>query len=121
MTLVDTSVWVRHFREANAKLLSLLNDESVGVHPFVTGELACGNLKNRDRTLCEFSLLPQAPVARELEVRHVLEAHRLWGTGLGWIDVHVLTAAALAQWRIFSVDHAMVTAARRMGLRILEY
>lgn len=121
MTLVDTSVWVRHFRLVNAKLLALLDEESVGVHPFVTGEIACGNLGSRDRTLFQLSQLPQATVAREIEVRHLLESHRLWGMGLGWVDLHILASAAIMHWRVFTADQAMTTAAGRMNLRILEF
>jgi len=120
VTLVDTSVWVRHFQNANATLLALLDQEEVGLHPFVIGEVACGNLRRRDATLLELQRLPATDIADEIEVRHVLEKHRLWGKGLGWVDVHILAAANLAGWGILTADRAMFTAAKRMGIRARE-
>ena len=63
------------------------------MHPFVIGELAAGSTKNRGTQLGELALLPQAPIAKEDEVHRLLESHRLWSTGLGWVDLHLLTAA----------------------------
>lgn len=120
MTLVDTSVWVRHFQTANATLLALLDDVDVAAHPFIIGEVACGKLKNRDRTILELYRLPQAKVADEIDVRHLLEAHRLWGKGLGWVDVHILTAAKLEGWDLFTADRAMFAAARQLGIPVRE-
>ena len=116
--LVDTSVWVHHFQSADATLLALLDEDQVATHPFVIGEVACGNLKGRDRTLLDLHRLPQAPIADEIDVRHVLEAHRLWGMGLGWVDVHILAAAVLAGWGVFTADQAMAAATKRMGLPV---
>jgi predicted nucleic acid-binding protein len=116
MILVDTSVWVRHLQTPNAGLSRLLTDDEAGSHPFVIGEVACGNLRNRDRAIWDLQLLPQAEIADEIDVRHTLEANRLWGMGLGWVDLHVLTAAYLARWGILTADRAMLTAARRMGV-----
>jgi predicted nucleic acid-binding protein len=116
MTLVDTSVWANHFRSAEPDLMRLLEEGNVGMHPFVIGELAAGSLKNRASTLADFAALPQASIASEAEVHHLLESRRLWGTGLGWIDLHLLTSAMLAGWQLFTADRAMLKAAEKLGL-----
>jgi predicted nucleic acid-binding protein len=116
MTLIDTSVWANHFRSPSVKLLELIDGESAGMHPFVLGELALGNLKNRATVLDYLNRLPQAPLAQESEVHHLLESRRLWGTGLGWIDLHLLASAAIAGWDLFTADRAMNKAAEALGL-----
>ena len=116
MTLVDTSVWIDHFRRSNAVLMRLLDDEEVAVHPFVIGEIAVGNLKNRAETLADLSLLPQMPMVEEHEVRHLLESRRLWGRGLGWVDLHLLASATLAGLGLLTADRAMAEAASLLGI-----
>jgi predicted nucleic acid-binding protein len=113
MTLVDTSVWIDHFRTSNEALVKLLENGLAGTHPFVIGELAAGNLKSRPTTLTYFRALPTIPVASEAEVHHFLESHRLWGLGLGWVDLHLLTAATIAGWTLLTVDRVLKAAARR--------
>ena len=116
MTLVDTSVWVDHFRRANAALTGLLGRESVAMHPFVLGEIAAGNLKNRAETLGDLGRLPSVPVAAEGEVLHLLESRRLWGKGLGWVDLHLLASAALANLDLLTADRALADAAAHLGI-----
>jgi predicted nucleic acid-binding protein len=88
----------------------------VGVHSFVIGELACGNLAKREDTLNGFMKLEHALIADESEVLHLLHTHRLWGTGLGWTDVHILAAAFLTGWNLLTSDHAMAAAAAKLGI-----
>ena len=116
MTLVDTSVWANHFRSPHTALVQLLNNRLAGSHPFVIGELAAGNLRNRPVTLADLAALPQARVASEAEVHHLLEIHRLWGTGLGWIDLHLLASAALSGWALLTADRVMNQTAQTLGL-----
>lgn len=116
MTLVDTSVWIDHFRKPEPALIQLLDNGMAGMHPHVLGELACGNLKDRDGTLRLLRALPQAPVANEAEVYYLLDTYRLWGTGLGWVDLHLLAAAAVAGWRLMTADDAMNRAAAKAGI-----
>ena len=84
MILVDTSVWIAHFREGS-KLAPLLSEGLVMVHPFVVGELACGNLKYRDRILSDLQALPPAVPATHEEALRLVKDRKLWGTGIGWI------------------------------------
>ena len=119
MTLIDTSIWVNHFRRLHAGLVELLEESSAAVHPFVIGELACGNLRNRTAVLGDLSRLPQAPLASEKEVHTLVETRRLWGSGLGWVDVHILASALLAGWELATADAAMREAAKRLGVRCM--
>jgi predicted nucleic acid-binding protein len=116
MTLVDTSVWISHFRKPDAALLQLLSGEKAGTHPFIVGELACGSFKDRAGTLGTLRDLPQAAIADEADVHHLLETYRLWSTGMGWVDLHVLAAAAATGWHLMTTDAAMQRAAAKIGI-----
>jgi len=116
MTLVDTSIWIDHFRLPDARLAQLLTTNSARVHPFVLGELAAGNLPKRQATLVHLGRLPQVPAAQESDVHHLLESNHLWGKGLGWVDLHLLSAALVSGCNILTADHAMMAAATRLGI-----
>ena len=96
MILVDSSVWVDHLRTGEPSLVELLNSSQVLMHPFVVGELACGNLKNRKVVLSLLQDLPTVPVATEEEVLFFIERHDLMGRGIGYVDAHLLAAVVLA-------------------------
>ena len=66
------------------------------MHPFVLGEVACGNLASRSKVLSLMHDLPKAPVATDAEALHFIERHRLKGRGIGYVDVHLLASVALA-------------------------
>lgn len=96
MILVDTSVWVDHLRRGDNALVRRLTGHQVLMHPFVLGELACGNLQRRAEVLGYLARLPHAAVAKDEEVLDFIERHRLMGQGLGYVDVHLLAAVALS-------------------------
>ena len=98
MILVDTSVWIEHLRSASAILMELLGNGSVLGHPFVLGELALGNLRQRDDILRVLRRLPQATSASHAEVLQLIDREALFGRGMGYVDVHLLAAAA-DDWR----------------------
>ena len=83
MVLVDTSVWIEHFRHGDPRLAARLSEGLVLMHPFVSGELACGNLKNRAGILSDLHALPPATPSSNAEVLQLIEGRRLWGRGLG--------------------------------------
>ena len=118
MTLVDTSVWVAHFRNGNSPLAELLNEALVLVHPFVVGELACGNLKNRARALSDLEALPSAVSATHEEVMRLLEDRELWGLGVGWIDAHLLASALLSSCQFWTLDKGLVRAGATAGVTL---
>lgn len=95
MILVDTSVWVDHLRYEEPDLVSLLSRNRVLMHPMVIGELACGNLRNRDEVLGLLRGLPAILPATHDEVLFFIERRRLMGRGIGYVDAHLLAAASL--------------------------
>ena len=114
--LVDTSVWVDHFRRGNARLAMALEAGEVWGHPFVQGELACGDLRNRQGILALLSTLPQAPQASHAEALTLVETQRLVGMGLGWVDVHLLASALLAGMPLWTLDRRLAGVAARLGI-----
>ncbi|MBI4229516.1 MAG: PIN domain-containing protein [Planctomycetes bacterium] len=120
MVLVDTSVWVEHLRRGNAELGDLLEGGRVLTHPFVLGDLACGRMRDRPGILSLLRALPAAPVAEHEEVLSLVERHRLHGTGLGWIDAHLLASSLLSGSRLWTFDGALRAAARRLGAEAHE-
>ena len=96
MILVDTSVWIEHLRRGSDALVELLETSSVLVHPFIAGELACGNLINRWQVIENLERLPRAAVASDAEVLSFIEARQLMGRGVGYIDMHLLASVHLS-------------------------
>ena len=111
MTLVDTSIWVDHLRQGSPRLESLLQDNQVITHPWVIGELACGTLKNRAEILALLQTLPEAQVPDHEEVLLFLESHKLFGRGLGWVDVNLLASAQLTGCHLWTADVPLQKAA----------
>ncbi len=107
MTLVDTSVWVQHLRRGSNELRRLLDDGEVLCHPFIVGEIACGNIKNRDEIINLLQSLPEVLVAEHDEVTQFLHDNRLSGRGLGWIDLHLLVSASLSRASLWTMDRAL--------------
>ena len=111
MVLVDTSVWVSHFRKAHAGLVSLLNDGEVACHPFIVGELACGNLRNRTTILTLLQALPMTLLVEHEEVLAFIDNHDLMTKGLGYIDLHLLASAVLSGLPLWTLDKKLEKAA----------
>jgi len=107
MLLVDTSVWVRHLREGDPDLGKLLNDGEVMCHPYIVGELACGNLKNRNEVLSLLQLLPPAILANHEEILQFIEGNQLMGKGLGYVDVHLSASAVLTGIQMWTYDRRL--------------
>ncbi len=117
MILVDASVWIDHFRNRNDALLDLLGSERVLCHPFARGEVALGNLRNRWSTLLRLSELPPARVASDKDVMALVENHRLYGRGIGYIDAHLLAATLLTpEATIWSRDRRLMIIAGELGI-----
>ena len=111
MILADTSVWIGHFREDEPGLRELLSQERILIHPFVIGEIACGHLPRRAEVLKDLRRIPFAVTASDDEVFSLLDEHRLWGRGIGWIDVHLLASALLTGCRLWTHDEPLRKAA----------
>ena len=116
MVLVDTSVWVAHLRQGAIGLEAWLSEGRVVCHPFIIGELACGNLQNHSDILSLLQALPGAVVAEPKEVMQFIENHRLMGKGLGYIDFHLLAAAKLTGVTLWTLDKRLREVAINLGL-----
>lgn len=117
MILVDTSVWIDHFRKGESSLIELLESNQVLMHPFISGELACGNLRNRAAILRMLRDLPPARVADDNEVQLFIERHSLTGSGIGYVDAHLLAATALnAPAKIWTRDRTLQAVAVKLGI-----
>jgi predicted nucleic acid-binding protein len=117
MMLVDSSVWVDHLRESDAVLVQLLTQNNVFIHPFVRGELALGNLRQRSQILGLLDNLPQANMADNEEVIFFIEKHALFGLGIGLIDVHLLASTLLQNnTLLWTRDKRLMAAAMRLNI-----
>jgi predicted nucleic acid-binding protein len=116
MTLADTSTWVNHLRRRDALLFQLLVHRSIVIHPFVLGELAAGTIPDRPVALRYLRRLPQTPIARDSEVHHLVETRKLWGRGLGWVDLHLLASALFGRFTMLTEDRRLREAAQELGI-----
>jgi predicted nucleic acid-binding protein len=115
--LVDTSVWVDHLRRGDTHLSAALEGSNVAMHLMVLGELACGNLKDRETLLALWRNLPQLAAATDAEALFFLERNRLWGRGVGYIDVHLLASVSLnAEARLWTRNRRLRETAEQLGL-----
>ena len=117
MILIDSSVWIDHLRASEPALVELLNAGQVLTHPFVIGELACGNLRNRTAVLSLLQDLPASPVATEEEVLFFIERRDLMGRGIGYVDANLLAAVSMAETgRLWTRDKRLRAVAESMSL-----
>lgn len=114
--LADTAVWVQHLHDGLPRMRALLEDNQVVIHPFVRGEIALGMLHQRSLILSGLLELPTVTVARHEEVLALIEQRRLWGTGLGWVDTHLLASALLGGVRLWTLDRPLARQAERLGV-----
>ena len=116
MVLVDTSVWINHLREGDRHLEKLLVEGDVACHTHVIGELACGNLKNREEIISLLQALPLTPVVEFQEYLFFIEQHQLSGKDIGFVDIHLLASATLDQVPLWTADKRLEDAAAQLGL-----
>lgn len=116
MVLADTSIWVSHLRGKTSDLSELLNMGIVVTHPYVIGELACGNLSERQEILGLMNELPVAVTAEHEEVLDFVETQGLMRKGLGWVDAHLLASALLSSTPIWTEDKELAEAARSLNI-----
>lgn len=115
MILVDSSVWIDHFRKGSEELKELLYSNQVLLHDFVIGELALGNFRNRKTVLQMLNDLPKAISATADETLLFIDKHRLYGLGIGYIDSHLLASVVLTEARLWTNDKKLKAAALKLG------
>ncbi len=116
MILVDTSIWVDHFRTGCEELVSLLERVEVVTHPFVIGELSCGNLKNRKAIIELLAELPRVTIAEHEEVLELIESRKLMGNGIGWMDAHLLASSLISGTPLWTADKKLRSVSAALGV-----
>ena len=116
MVLVDTSVWVSHFRHGNSRLQKLLKQSRIVSHPFIIGELACGNISNGTEIISLIQSLPMLDAVEHEELLLFIVHNKMMGRGLGFVDVHLMAAAMLAGIPIWTQDKKLKQACSRLGI-----
>jgi len=116
MILVDTNVWINHFRVRDVELSALLNRGVVACHPFVVGEVACGNLESRVEILSLLQALPSLVLVEPDELLAFIECRRLMGKGLGYVDMHLLASTLLSGVVLWTADKRLRRAAKSLDV-----
>ena len=117
MILVDTSIWVDHLRKGDGELADLLESGMVLTHPFILGELALGNLRQRQTVLGDLSNLPAAMAATDAEALAFIDRYKLFGQGIGYVDAHLLAATQLTpDATLWTRDQRLHRIATALGL-----
>ena len=115
--LVDSSFWIDHLAGKTTPLEQLLKIRRVALHPMVIGEIAMGSLRNRNRLIGELQKLPKVPVATNPEVMAFVEWHKLFSTGIGFVDAHLLAAATMTDnATLLTKDGRLHAQAERLGV-----
>ena len=116
MILVDTSIWIDHFRYGDAELRKIINDDRLLCHPFVVGELALGSLRERDAVLAFLAAQREAMIATHAEVMTIIDRHSIFSMGIGYTDAHLLTSTLLDQRSsLWTRDKRLAAAAQKVG------
>ena len=117
MIIVDTSVWVDHFRRPDKQLVDLLDENAVMLHPFILGELLLGGMPADGEAATALRIIPQAPIATAEETAKFITRAMLAGTGIGYVDTHLLVSARLlGSGRVHTRDKNLQEQATRLGV-----
>jgi predicted nucleic acid-binding protein len=119
MVLADTSIWIDHFRRGDRQLAQFLDRGDVVMHPFVVGELALGSVTKLTAMLHDLQNLPKAAVANADEILKFITQRKLSGSGIGYVDVHLLAAAALVpETFVWTRDKRLKSVAQSLSLAV---
>ncbi len=120
MVLIDTSVWINHFRKGDAKLGSLLMEGKAAIHEFIIGELACGSFKNYDEIINLLNNLHKSKKVTIEEYLLFIKKNKLNGRGIGFVDIHLLSSSKLSGYALFTYDKKLSGVAKELGLVYLS-
>ena len=116
--LIDTSVWIDHFRKRNSALVDLIEADSGLNHPMILAELACGTPPvPRAQTLSDIGLLQRTNQASLMEVIDFIEREKLYGLGCGLVDMVLLSSTLITPGaRLWTLDKRLARLSRRFGV-----
>jgi predicted nucleic acid-binding protein len=114
--LVDTSIWIDHFRYGDAELRKIIEDDRLLCHPVVIGELALGRLRDRDTVMAFLAAQREAFIATHDEVMTMIDRHSIFSLGIGYTDAHLLASTMLDRRSIlWTRDKRLAAAAQKAG------
>ena len=116
MIIADSTIWVNHFRAGEDAVGRLASNADILMHPFVLTEVALGSLPNRGLTLRVLRRLIPAVVVRQEEVDTLIEEHKLFSTGIGLVDAHLLASALMMGCGLWTADAKLHRNAERLGV-----
>ena len=117
MVLVDTSVWIRFLsgRDPYASILDgLLERGSVVAHDLVEGELLIGDRGGRKALLPSYRVLARARSLTHGEIVEFVQARKLHGRGIGWIDASLLASALVDRVSLLTADERLASIASEL-------
>ena len=121
MILIDTSIWVAYFQGKSTPLDDVLGTGEERLHPFVYGELLLNGLPRKGTYAQDLQKLKSAPTASASEVAAFIGWAKLAGTGVGYVDTHLLVSArTMPGGTIMTFDGDLHTQAERFGLAYPE-
>lgn len=117
MILVDTSIWIKHFRKQQRELAAFIGKGGIALHPYVLGELALGGFPSNGAAADELMELARPPVASANEAMAFIAWAELAGTGIGYVDAHLLISARLmGDGKVLTMDRRLHKQAKRLGI-----
>jgi len=114
--LVDTSVWIKHLREGDKNLVTLLEKGLVACHPFIIGELACGDIKNRHEIIMLLNDLPSTEILDHHDIMEFIEYRKIMNKSIGYVDVHLLASALVSETPLWTFDKALKKVANQLSI-----
>jgi predicted nucleic acid-binding protein len=94
-----------------------LNRGEIVIHPFIIAELALGSLRERAKTLALLDLLPQVRMPQLAEARLMIEARRLYSSGIGLIDAHLIASILIdSSTLLWTRDKPLRKVAEALGI-----
>ncbi len=117
MILPDTNIWIDHLRSPDGNFTSLLLDKRVRLHPYVLGEIALGLQGSARRFIELFSEVRQTVVLNASDILPFIEARKVHGTGIGYVDVHLLASTLMTPGgKLWTRDKRLLKQAERLGI-----
>ena len=115
--LIDTNIWIEHFKSENEEVSALLEAGRVVMHPFIVAELALGGLRDRMMTLASLEFIPELPVAELHEVRQLIEVRKLYTQGIGLVDAYLIASLIIVQTptSLWTDDDGLTRVAEKLG------